>query len=227
MSDVRGLPLILGLIAGSTDTISFLGMKGLFTAHITGDLVVLATRLVTGDSATLAFMLALPVFILSLLLTSLLANRLRRSGIATLVPLLSLELLLLLVCLALCITCHPRFDDGSAVGLTVGMFGVAAMAVQSALVQLSLSNTPSTAVMTTNMTSLVVALAEVWTRHEVTAVEKARRRIGQVLPVIVGFTLGCALGAVVEAVSDLWSLGLPAVMTLLALAVACRQSIAS
>jgi uncharacterized membrane protein YoaK (UPF0700 family) len=61
----------------------------------------------------------------------------------------------------------------------------------------------------------------------VTAVEKARRRIGRVLPVIVGFTLGCALGAVVEAVSDSWSLGLPAVMTLLALAVACRQSIAS
>jgi len=46
----------------------------------------------------------------------------------------SIPALFLLVCLALCITCHPRFDDGSAVGLTAGMFGVAAVAVQSALV---------------------------------------------------------------------------------------------
>jgi uncharacterized membrane protein YoaK (UPF0700 family) len=80
--------------------------------------------------------------------------------------------------------------------------------------------------LTTNMTSLVVSLAEVWTRHELIAVEKARRRIGQVLPVIVGFTLGCALGAAVEAVSNLWSLGLPAAMTLLALAIVCRHGIA-
>jgi uncharacterized membrane protein YoaK (UPF0700 family) len=31
----RALPFVLSLIAGSTDTISFLGLNGLFTAHFT------------------------------------------------------------------------------------------------------------------------------------------------------------------------------------------------
>jgi hypothetical protein len=41
------------------------------------------------------------------------------------------------------------------------MFGVAAMAVQNALVQISLTNTPTTAVMTTNITHFMLGLGEV------------------------------------------------------------------
>ena len=47
----RALPFVLSLIAGSTDTISFLGLNGLFTAHITGNVVNLAAHLITGDPA--------------------------------------------------------------------------------------------------------------------------------------------------------------------------------
>ena len=36
------LPTVLSLIAGSVDVISFVGLGGLFTAHITANLVVLA-----------------------------------------------------------------------------------------------------------------------------------------------------------------------------------------
>ena len=35
-------PIVLSVIAGATDSIGFLGLNGLFTAHITGNLVVLA-----------------------------------------------------------------------------------------------------------------------------------------------------------------------------------------
>ena len=45
----RALPFVLSLIAGSTDTIGFLGLNGLFTAHITGNVVVLAAHVITGD----------------------------------------------------------------------------------------------------------------------------------------------------------------------------------
>jgi uncharacterized membrane protein YoaK (UPF0700 family) len=38
------LPFVLSVIAGSTDIIGFLGLNGLFTAHITGNIVVLAAR---------------------------------------------------------------------------------------------------------------------------------------------------------------------------------------
>ena len=36
------LPTVLSITAGSVDVISFLGLGGLFTAHTTGNLVILA-----------------------------------------------------------------------------------------------------------------------------------------------------------------------------------------
>jgi len=44
------LPTVLSTIAGSTDAICFLGLGGLFTAHITGNLVVLAAHVVSGGA---------------------------------------------------------------------------------------------------------------------------------------------------------------------------------
>ena len=42
------LPGVLSIIAGSVDVICFLGLGGLFAAHITGNLVVLAAHIATG-----------------------------------------------------------------------------------------------------------------------------------------------------------------------------------
>jgi uncharacterized membrane protein YoaK (UPF0700 family) len=49
-------------------------------------------------------------------------------------------------------------------------------------------------------------------------VAKARSRAKHTWPAIVGFTVGCGLGAVCEAAVGLWSLALPAGFALLALA---------
>src|SRR5258708_5684976 len=100
---VVALPFMLSLIAGSTDTIGFLSLNGLFTAHITGNLVVLAAHVVDGNPAILSYMLAVPVFMLVLLLTRLFASRLERTGAAPPRPLLLLELLLLIAFLVCCV----------------------------------------------------------------------------------------------------------------------------
>jgi len=39
--NAKMLPAVLSVIAGSVDAIGFLGLGGLFTAHVTGNLVVL------------------------------------------------------------------------------------------------------------------------------------------------------------------------------------------
>ena len=210
----RALPLVLSLIAGSTDTISFLGLNGLFTAHITGNLVILAAHLITGDPAIVSYILAVPVFMAVLLLTSLLANGLERSGVATLRILLSLQLMLLVGFLMLSLLYSARLN--SALAVVTGMIGVAAMAVQTALVQVSLKGTPSTGVMTTNVTHFVVALAELLTRSDLVTAERARKRMSIIFPVIAGFVLGCALGAALEEAWGLRSLGLPTALALLA-----------
>src|SRR5215472_6626273 len=90
---VRGLPFVLSLVAGSTDIIGFLGLNGLFTSHITGNLVILAAHVVAGDPTVFSYILSVPVFMLVLLLTRLLATGLERAGIATLRPLLLLQLI--------------------------------------------------------------------------------------------------------------------------------------
>jgi uncharacterized membrane protein YoaK (UPF0700 family) len=63
------LPAALSPTAGSLDVISFLGLGGLFAAHITGNLVIMAARIVTGGSARLAEIVSVLVFIGALGLT--------------------------------------------------------------------------------------------------------------------------------------------------------------
>src|SRR6266481_4760775 len=77
------LPSVLSVIAGSVDVISFVGLGGLFTAHITGNLVILAAHVVSGGAAPLAVMLSVPTFIVVLVLTRLLAAGLEAIGLAS------------------------------------------------------------------------------------------------------------------------------------------------
>jgi uncharacterized membrane protein YoaK (UPF0700 family) len=210
------LPFVLSVIAGSTDIIGFLGLNGLFTAHITGNIVVLAAHMVAGDPTIFSYILSVPVFMVVLLLTRLLAAVFERSGISTLQSLLLLQLLLLVGFLALGVTAGPWKDANAVLAIVAGMFGVAAMAVQNALVQISLKNSPTTAVMTTNVTHFMLDLGEVLAGRDQAEIAKARHRAMHTLPVILGFVIGCALGAACEAAAGLWSLILPTVLALFA-----------
>ena len=211
------LPFVLSLIAGSTDTIGFLGLNGLFTAHITGNLAVLAAHIVAGDPTIFSYILSVPVFMIMLFLTRLLAGGLEQAGVSTLRPLL--QLFFLAVFLSLCVVAGPWPDANAVLAVTAGMFGVAAMAVQNALVQISLTNTPTTAVMTTNVTHFMLDLGEALVGRDHAKVAQARARAMHTLPVIVGFTIGCVCGAAFEAAAGLWSLALPTGLALLAFAV--------
>lgn len=212
------LPSVLSLTAGSVDAIGFLGLGGLFTAHITGNLVILAAHVVSGRSAPLAPMLALPVFMAVLGLTRLLAAGLEAIGLASLRPLLLLQFLLLGGFLGLCVAAGPRIDPHAPTAVLAGMLGVSAMAVQNALLQISLPGAPATAVMTTNLARFMTDIGDVLLERDSDAVAKARSRAKQTWPPIVGFTVGCGLGAAGEAAIGLWSLALPAGLALLAFA---------
>jgi uncharacterized membrane protein YoaK (UPF0700 family) len=153
---------------------------------------------------------------LVLLVTRLLAGGLERAGCNTLGPLLLLQLLSLAVFLVLCIAAGPWIDPNAATAVIAGMFGVAAMAVQNALVQISLRNTPTTAVMTTNVTHFMLDLGGILVGGDQTEAAEARSRAMRTLPVIVGFAAGCGLGAACEAAAGLWSLALPTGLAALA-----------
>jgi uncharacterized membrane protein YoaK (UPF0700 family) len=221
---IRGLPFLLSLIAGSTDSIGFLGLNGLFTAHITGNIVILAARIVAGNPAIISYILSVPVFMAVLFLTRLFASGLERAGIATLRPMLVLEVIFLTAFLVFCVTAGPWSDADAILAIIAGMCGVAAMAVQNALVQISLTHSPTTAVMTTNVTHFMLDLGEALAGADPVAAVKARGRAMRTLPVIAGFAVGCVVGAACEAAAGLWSLTLPTGLAFLALALASIPS---
>jgi len=218
--DLQGaklLPFVLGVIAGSVDVIGFLGLDGLFTAHITGNLVILAAHIVAGGDASLALMISVPVFIVALAGTRLLAGGLERARIAPLPVLLLLQLVLLCAFLALCIAAGTHVSPNAPSMIVAGMLGVSAMAVQNALVRIALTGAPSTAVLTTNITLLTTDVGEMIFGRDATRVAKARDRAKCTWPAVAGFLLGCTLGAACEAAFGLRSLVLPTGLALIAL----------
>jgi uncharacterized membrane protein YoaK (UPF0700 family) len=212
----KALPIVLSIIAGSTDTIGFLGLNGLFTAHITGNLVVVAAKVVAGEQAPMSYLIAVPVFMAALALTTFLAAALERMRIASLTPLLLLQFVLLLAFLVLCLAAGPGIDRNAAIVTLAGMLGVSAMAVQNALVRLSLREAPATAVMTTNITLFTIDAAEIFLGRNANSVASARARAKHTLPAILGFLIGCALGVACEAALGLKSVVLPTSLALLA-----------
>jgi len=216
----RLLLIALSITAGSTDTIGFLDLNGLFTAHITGNLVVLAAHIVDGSHAQLAQLLAVPVFVAVLGVTILFADGLKASQRDPLCPLLFLQFVLLICLLLLCTAAE---GIGTSTGVIAGMVGVSAMAVQNVLVQLCLKGAPATAVMTSNIVRFSTDVGEVLLGRNSGDVAAARIRAAVTLPVIMGFATGCAVGAAAEMAVGVRSLAVPAFFALFALAFAAAE----
>ena len=214
------LPFVLSLVAGSVDIIGFLGLDQLFTAHITGNLVVLAAHIVAGKSAAPALVISVPLFIVMLAVTRLFASGLERYGIAPLRPLLFLQFMLLFGFLGICLVVAPNASAEAPALLVAGMLGVSAMAVQNALGRIALVGAPSTAVLTTDITLLTTDVGEILLGRDAGRLAKARHRAKQTWPAVLGFLLGCAVGAWLESRIGLRALVLPVGFAYIALALA-------
>jgi uncharacterized membrane protein YoaK (UPF0700 family) len=215
------LPAVLSVIAGSADVTSLLTL-GLFNAHITGNLVLLAADVVTRGKAHTALILSVPVFIMVLALTRLLVAGFESLQVRSLAPLLLLQFLLLGGLFVLCGTSVHPLDRDAGRTLVAGQLGVAAMAVQGVMVQLSVKGAPPTAVMTTNVIHFIIDAGEILLGGHSPDVVKARSRAKHTWPVIIGFTAGAGLGAACFAAGGPKSLGVPAGLALLALVMGLR-----
>ena len=222
---VQVVLILLSVTAGSVDVIGFLGLRGLFIAHITGNLVILAAHIAANDEAPLANIISFPVFIVTLAVTRLLAAGLERMHVTSLRPLLLLQFLLLTGFLALCVGGGSRPDLNAANATVAGMLGVSAMAVQNAVVQISFKESPSTCVMTTNTTRFVLDLGEILLGRSRNDGVKAGERAKRSGLAIAGFVVGCGLGAGCQAIIGLWSLALPTGLALVALVIAAAAKL--
>ncbi len=132
------LPAVLSTTAGAVDVIGFLALGGLFTAHITGNLVILAAHYVTGGFSEVGPLLSVPVFVATLGVVTLVSVSAKKAGQRVRFWLLVLHAVLLTGCMCLAIACGPFDHPDRPLSVLVGMLAVAAMATQNGLVRLDL-----------------------------------------------------------------------------------------
>jgi uncharacterized membrane protein YoaK (UPF0700 family) len=214
----RRLPPLLSVIAGMVDVIGFLTLK-LFTAHVTGNLVVIAALLVRGGPPNVAQILAVPVFMLAVAAVWFIAKASDRRGPALARPLLLVQFLLLACVLIFSVIYDPAANPRGVVAGVTAMTAVSAMACQFALLRLALPVAPSTAVMTGNLTNTVLSLLDTLSRSQ-PLMEGPKERLKNTLQLVVGFCAGCITGAVAAVWLGAWAWTLPVVLAGLAVAFA-------
>jgi uncharacterized membrane protein YoaK (UPF0700 family) len=210
------LPPLLSVIAGMVDLTGFFALGNIFTAHITGNLVVLAATAVRGGAQNLAQILAIPVFILALAAVWLFARASSRrgSGLARLLLLMHF-LLLTAVLVFSVITKASASPHGLMAGIAV-MIAVSAMACQYALFRLAIPGAISTAVMTGNLTNAVLYLMDSLSRRQKLMPADAGRSKRSLL-LLLGFLVGCILAAAAFSVMGDWAWSLPVALAAVAL----------
>ena len=213
----KRLPTLLSVIAGMVDLTSFLTLGNLFTAHITGNLVVIGALLVRHGMINPAQILAIPVFILAVAGVWLLARISGKRGPGLLRPLLLVQFLLLTCVLIFSLITKPSTNPHGLMASIAAMMAVSAMACQFALLRLALPVAPSTAVMTGNLTNAVLSLVDTISRKQSLLAGDAER-LRQSLHLLIGFFGGCVVAA--AAVSSLgdWVWSFPVVLAGLAVA---------
>jgi len=210
------LPAVLGMTAGAVDVTGFLALGGLFTAHITGNLVILAAHYITGSFGEIAPLLSVPVFVVVLGIIA--AMFIRKPIPFTRRALLVIQAVLLASFLGFGICFGPFADPNSSMAVFVGMLGVAAMATQNAVVRLALPGHPVTAVMSTNAAQLAVDLAMLARcLFQPINVNEIRSRADATFLAVLGFMVGVVAGSILEIHFGLWSLTFPSLLAALAI----------
>ncbi len=199
---------LLAAVAGFVDTLGFVALFGLFTAHVTGNFVLIGAELVQPGRGVALKLLAFPVFVLAVALSRWIAMRHERHGHSALRNLMGLQAVLLLGFMAAGVASEVAPNQAQAWSYTAGLMGAAAMGMQNASSRMLLSKlTPST-VMTGNVTQLIIELTD-WLLGRRDA--DLRLRIDRLLFPVLAFALGAMTGAMAYSAIGFLALLPPAV----------------
>jgi uncharacterized membrane protein YoaK (UPF0700 family) len=201
---LRTILFVLSFVAGYVDACTFLALFGLFVAQVTGSFVTAGTEPVEHQAGFLIKALAVPVFMVAAVATTVLASVTQTARQSAWPWVLGLELVLLIAFLWIGVTNGPFHDPDQPAALMAGLCGIAAMGVQSASVRFLLHGAPSTNVMTTNLTQFAIDTAQLLlARFRTRSAEgflprpemgEVRRRLAEAAGLMSGFFVGVVLG---------------------------------
>ncbi|MRW86023.1 DUF1275 domain-containing protein [Pseudoduganella sp. FT26W] len=205
----------LGFLAGYVDTLGFVGLFGLFTAHVTGNFVLIGRALIEPSQSIFIKLLVFPVFILFVALTRLATVHWDRSGGKTLRNSFLFQLAMMAATVICAWQAAPVVEASAPLTLLTGSLCAGAMAIQNAYGKLLLGKTSATTVMTGNVTGLVIELVDSL-RGDPEAIGRCKKLTWPVL----AFAAGCMSGGVAFVTFGFHGLLLPCVMLVWLAAVA-------
>jgi uncharacterized membrane protein YoaK (UPF0700 family) len=199
---------LLSFNGGFVDTAGFLGLQGLFTAHVTGNFVTLAATLLSGTHGVIAKLLALPEFILIVALARIAGTALRTHGLPARQVLLVTKVIFLIAFFVFAVRFGPFPDSDAPMALLAGFAGVAGMAIQNAVQRVHFANLPPATLMTGNTTQAVLDAVDLLRgSNDANAVVVARFR--RTVWSICWFAVGCASAATLYYWVGFWCLAVP------------------
>lgn len=185
---------VLSFNGGYVDTMGFVALSGLFTAHVTGNFVTLGATLSEGTGGALAKLLALPVFCLTVFLGHGMNYWLERRKYPPVPVFLSLKFVLFCGAAVLAFLL-PLNNPGSGGELLVGMVLVVAMAMQNALHRTHLADQPPTTLLTGTTTQIMLDLSDMVFSGDVKGRGAVGARLLRLVRALVLFAGGCAVAA--------------------------------
>lgn len=210
---------LLSFIGGYVDTFGFIALFGLFTAHITGNFVLMGAMLVHPMQGGLLKLLAFPAFLLGVAASRIIVlnfNAQRQSPMKTLFLIQAVLLTGFMV--AGLMAPLPLESDTEPAAILAGMLGAAAMAVQSAGGRMTLAGIVNTTFMTGNVTHLIIDITDIFYSKSAELKTQARARLRQLLPAVGAFFAGALSAAAGYLTCGYWSVGLPILLLLILLA---------
>jgi uncharacterized membrane protein YoaK (UPF0700 family) len=210
------LPTLLSMIAGMVDVIGFLSF-GIFTAHITGNVVVIGALIVRRTRVNPSQILAIPIFILAVAGTWLIAKASGKRAAKLMRLLLLIQFLLIACLLIFSVITKPSANPHGLMATIAAMIAVTSMGCQFALLRVTLPVAPSTAVMTGNLTNAVLALLDTSSRTQPLMTNDSTR-LKSALRLLIGFFFGCVTAAAAVMYFGDWAWSLPALLAAVAVA---------
>lgn len=197
--------------AGFVDTCGFVALFGLFTAHVTGNFVLIGATLASSRPGIIAKLLAFPEFVVVVATMQLVLHHRKRSGRDPKQLMLCGQAVVLTLFLGVGVWASPVRDADSGIALLIGLFGVSAMAIQNVASRTVFANLAPTTVMTGNVTQTVMDAVEVALGADAAA---AKARLRKMLPPICGFATGAIAGGLGFVHLAFWCLIAPVLATL-------------
>ncbi|WP_423199057.1 MULTISPECIES: YoaK family protein [unclassified Cupriavidus] len=202
---------LLSFVAGYVDVVGFAALFGLFTAHVTGNFIMIGVQMIGASEGLVTKLLALPTFVLAVACTRRAETALTRRGAPVATILLLAQCVLLVGFMAAGLAAVPLTDPAASRVVVCGLLGVMAMGIQNATSRTLLAEAGPTTIMTGNTTQIVIDLVDLPSAAP-EARAAIRRRLRKMVPAVAGFAAGAIAGALAYAHWSFWSVLVPTVL---------------